>query len=322
NPETRAKVFELASRLGYNHMSVRASKSGSKRTRPIVGVLICSEEEEYHRLDYESPGRLLMKGISEYCQLAKIGMSVHFVSPDADSLSHAQYQNLFDTVGRHWLGLLLLYPFPKQVVDQLIIKFPCVSLVEQRGSGALNCVDVDHYQGLALVINRLHELGHRRIGFYSKAYPVEASWSLRRYGAYVEKMTQLGLAIDPDDLVNVQRHKMVTLEESFDVAAERIRDGVTAYVCAADHQAYDLIRELKKRGIRVPKDVSISGFDGITPPNNMSPLSTVQIPYRDIGYVASKRLKDLLKKRYGPSQHILMGCEFFDRGTLSKPPCG
>ncbi|WP_309386341.1 LacI family DNA-binding transcriptional regulator [Cerasicoccus frondis] len=319
NPETRARVFELASRMGYNHISMRTSQSGKKRTRPIFGVLICSKEEEYHRMDYESPGRLLLKGVSEYCQLAKVGVSVHFVDPDIQSINHATYKDLFNTVGRHWSGLLLLYPFPKPVIDELLIRMPCVSLVEQRNSGELDCVDVNHYQGIALLINKLHNLGHRRIGFYTKAYPTEASWSLRRFGAYTEKMTQLDLPIVERDLINAQPRNTVSLEDSFDLAAERIRDGVTAYVCAADHQAYDLIRELKKRGIRTPQDVSITGFDGIPAPKETEELSTIQIPYRNIGYAAAKRLNDLLKKRFGPSQHILMSCQLLDGQTLEKP---
>jgi len=319
NPETRAKVFELASRLGYNHMVTRVSnaKSKAKTVRPTFGVLICTEEEEYNRMDYESPGKLLLKGISEYGQLAKVDLSVHFVDPAATSLEDPAYADLFRSVGRYWSGLLLLYPFPSKVVDELLVKFPCVSLVEQRGSGQLDCVDVDHYQGISLLVNRLYELGHRRIGFYSKSYKVEASWSLRRSGAYFEKMTQLGLKIREKDMINAHPKRMVSLEESFDRAAEQVKAGVTAFVCAADHQAYDLVRELRKRGLKVPQDVSVTGFDGIEPPAKMPALSTIEIPYRDIGYTAAKRLKDLLQKRFGPSQHILLGCQLREGKTVS-----
>ncbi len=319
NPETRARVFELASSLGYNHMVMRRSKSGGKRTRPIVGVLVCTTEEEYHRRDYDSPGRMLIKGVSECCQLAKIGMSVHFVDPSVTSISEPAYTDLFNSVGRHWSGLLLLYPFPRGVVDQIMIKYPCVSLVEQRGASALDCVDVNNYQGVAIIINHLYELGHRKIGFYSKAYPIEASWSLRRYGAYVEKMTQMSLHLCNDDMINAHPSRIVSLEESFDLAAARVRAGVTAFVCAADHQAYDLIRALRKRGIRVPEDVSVTGFDGIDPPADMRPLSTISIPYRSIGYVAANRLKDLLGKRFGPAQHILLSCQLSRGETISAP---
>lgn len=322
NPATRARVFELAAQLGYNHMVTRVSKGngrgkgGGKAPKLSFGVLICTDEEEYNRLDYESPGRLLLKGISEYGQLGKVDLSVHFVDPSVSSIEHPSYVELFRSAGRQWSGLLLLYPFPRGVVDDLIIKYPCVSLVEQRGAGQLDCVDVDHYQGIAQIFNRLYGLGHRRIGFYSKAYKVEASWSLRRSGAYFEKMTQYGLKVRDCDMINAHPKKMVSLEKSFDLAAARVKAGVTAFVCAADHQAYDLIRGLASRGIRVPRDVSVTGFDGIDPPKGMQALSTVEIPYRDIGYTAAIRLKGLIQKRFGSTQHILLGCKMRDGATV------
>ena len=316
NPETRARVFELASKMGYRHRVARVNNSRQRKQRPGVGVLICTEEEEYYRTDYESPGRLLLKGISECSQVEGLDLTVHFVDPSVDSLESPPYSELLRSAGSFWSGLLLLYPFPKPIIDSILHKYPCVSLVEQRNAGALDCVDVNHYQGVALIINRLYELGHRRIAFYSKPYKIEASWSLRRTGAYFEKMTQLGLKIQYGDMINAHQQNITSLEDSFNIAAECVREGVTAIVCAADHQAYDLISALQKRGIRVPEDVSVTGFDGIHPPDGMPSLSTVEIPYRDIGYTATKRLKDLLKKRFGPPQHNLLGCKLREGGTV------
>lgn len=319
NPKTRARVFELASRIGYHHMSTRVTKGRKKLINRSIGILICTEEEEYYRKDYESPGRLLMKGISEYCQLGKLNISVHFVDPRASSVADPEYDEILSTIGRNWSGLLLMYPFPRAVTSALIVDYPCVSLVEQRGAGSLDCVDVDHYQGMALVINALQDLGHERIAFYSRQYQVEASWSMRRFGAFFEKITQQGLPFIKEDIINAYPNSDMTLEESFDQAARQVRDGVTAIVCAADHQAYDLIRALGKRGISVPEDVSVTGFDGIEAPEDIPDLSTIQIPYHQIGYTAAKRLDDSMKKRYGPTQHILLGCRFNDGLSVARP---
>ncbi len=317
NPETRALVFETASKIGYHHRIARVSNRRQPKLRPKIGVLICTEEEEYYRTDYDSPGRLLLKGISESSQLEGLDLTVHFLDPSATSLDSPVYSDIFRSAARSWSGLLLLYPFPKLVVDGLLLKYPCVSLVEQRGAGQLDCVDVNHYQGISLVMNRLYELGHRRIAFYSRPYKIEASWSFHRTGAYFEKMTQLGLRIRDCDMINTHPQNLVSLEQSYDLAAERVRKGVTAIVCAADHQAYDLMLALEDRGIRVPQDVSISGFDGIEAPQGMPSLSTVEIPYIDIGFTATKRLKDLMKKRFGPHQHILLGCKLRAGETIA-----
>ncbi len=319
NPRTRARVFELASRLGYHHMSTRTPKNRKKNVNRSIGVLICTDEEEYYRKDYDSPGRIIMKGISEYCQLGKLNISVHFVDPTVTSVEDSAYDDILSTIGRNWSGLLLMYPFPSSVTDKLLVQYPCVSLVEQRGAGPLDCVDVDHYQGMSLIINSLKDLGHRRISFYSKMYKVEASWSMRRCGAFFEKMIQQGLPIKQADLINAYPSQMVSLEDSFDLAASKVKEGVTAFVCAADHQAYDLIRALRMRGIRVPEDVTVTGFDGIDAPEDIPNLSTVQIPYHQIGYTSAKRLDDLMTKRFGPTQHILLGCRFNAGNTMATP---
>ena len=96
-------------------------------------------------------------------------------------------------------------------------------------------------------------------------------------------------------MINVRPNQMVNLEESFDLAAQAINDGVTAFICAADHQAYELIKGLKKRGINVPEDVSICGFDGVQSIDGPNQLCTVKIPNYDIGYFVAERLLNIQK---------------------------
>lgn len=318
NPETRAKVFELASRLGYNHMENRKSGDKKRKRSTSIGVLICADKADYENPDYENPAQGLIQGVSEYCQLANVEMTLRFVEP-SDVEKDPQYADrLVREVGRKHDGALLLYPFPLGLLKDLEKRLPCVSLAEQPGDFHFDCVDVDHYQGIGLLIERLQALGHQRIGFYTKRYSVEAGWSMRRMGAFFEKMTLAGLRIWEDDCINAFPHQNVDLEASFDLAAERVKAGVTAFVCAADHQAYDLRNGLQNRGIQVPEDVSVTGFDGIRPRENVPPLTTVEIPSREIGYMASKRLVDSLAKPFGPSQHILLGCRLIEGDSVGK----
>jgi DNA-binding LacI/PurR family transcriptional regulator len=287
NPQTRALVFETATELGYHHLSNRTNKNEIEQK--IFGVLICTTEEEYNRTDYVNSGRNIIKGISEYSQLKNIQLNIHFLDPSITSISSDNFKTLLNTYGKLWDGIIMVHPLPKEIVDFLILRYPCVSTVEQRSSVNMNCIDVDHYQGINYLINFLHEYGHRRIAFYSIEYKFLQSWVLRRAGAYFEKMTKLGLEIKEEDMINVHPKNMVSIEESFNQAAAAIEDGVTAFVCAADHQAYELIKGLEKRGIRVPEDVSICGFDGVQITNNPQQLCTVKIPNYDIGYFATER---------------------------------
>ena len=316
NPETRAKVFETAAELGYHHLSSRTNKAESKKIN--FGVLICTTEEEYYRSDYENSGKSILKGISEYSQIEKIQISIYFVDPADTSIDSENYKYLLNTFSKLWDGILMIHPMPKNIVDYLALRFPCVSTVEQRTNLNLNCVDVDHYQGIAYLINCLHNNGHQRIAFYSKKYRFLQSWVLRRAGAYFEKMTKLGHHIKSSDMINVHPDTMTSLEESFNQAASLIKNGVTAILCAADHQAYDLIQGLKQRGISVPSDVSICGFDGIVKPNLSSQICTVKIPNYDIGYYAAERLYEHTKKRFSTTHHTLLGCNLIQGDTVKN----
>jgi DNA-binding LacI/PurR family transcriptional regulator len=67
---------------------------------------------------------------------------------------------------------------------------------------------------------------------------------------------------------------------------------------------------------------AIRGFDGIARPAGASLLSTVQIPYHQIGLTGGKRLLDLAMKRYDSHQHILLDCDLRGGDTLAVPPAG
>ena len=306
NPITRAKVFDLASQLGYQHMEMRTAPRVGRNGRKKVAVLICTELEEYFRPDYQSPGTELYAGISEYAQLHNLRLSLHYVSPKEDDLDAPSYRKVDPLQNREADGVILIYPFPRRIVDAIHMTFPMVSLVEQYGTAAFNCVDADHFKGIGSLLNLLVERGHQRIGFYTKTYAVDAPWSRRRFSAYFEEMIRLGFGFSEQDVVNVYPERFIPLEESFCYVRERIEEGVTAWVCAADHQAYDLIAALQKQGVRVPEDVSITGFDGIEKPGQAPLLTTAVIPYREIGFTGLKRLTSLMGKRYGSAQHILV----------------
>jgi LacI family transcriptional regulator len=322
NPSTRARVFQLAAELGYVHLRMRtpdARKRNRKTAGRIFGLLICSAEEEYHRKDYQNPCEQILAGVTECCQLHSVDVAVHLIDPKSCQLDHPDFQHI-EKYAAQWAGLLLVYPFPEPVIDHLALRIPLVSLVEQFDHSGIDCVDVDHYKGIASVVEHLVGLGHRRIGFYTRRYEVEASWSYRRYAAFMEAMVRARLPVSAKDVINLFPARERNDEQSIDYAEERTRAGVTAWVCAADHQAYDLIRGLQKRGLGVPANVSVTGFDGIATPKRAPALTTVEIPFREIGMTGTQRLLERVEKRFGSSQHVLINCRLRPGASVGPKP--
>ncbi len=324
NPLTRAKVFQLAAELGYTHQEMRTGRTAKRasakaKSKLTFGVLVCSEEEEYYRKDYQNPSEQILAGVAECAQVNHLKLEVHLVDPKAVALEDPSYLKI-EKLRRKWSGVLLIYPFPAPVLDELAIRMPLVSLVEQYGHTGLDCVDVDHDKGISAAIEHLREHGHRRIGFFTRSYPVEASWSFRRYAAFIEKMARLRLPVSAKDIVNMFPSRGFTDAESLDYVAERTRAGVTAWVCAADHQAYELVRGLKERGLETPRHVSVTGFDGITAPKGSPRLSTIEIPFREIGATGTLRLIERVRKHFGSTQHVFIDGRLRPGATVGMVP--
>ena len=320
SPSTRARVFQLAAEIGYKHLESRSPAARTKTRQPKFTVLICSDTEEYFGGGYESPGEEILAGVSEYAQIHNIQMGVHFIPPTITGLDDPAFRKIKELRSKANRGVLLIYPFPESFVTQLAAKLPLVSLVEQQNRSPIDCVDVNHYDGISSVVDHLTEAGHERIGFYTRDYAIDASWSFRRYGAFLEKMARLRLKIHPQDIIGMFPGNLSSVSEGVEAATARTRDGVTAWICAADHQAFDLISGFKKNGLSVPQDVSVTGFDGIGKSTGTFPsLTTVEIPFRAIGMTGAERLAARIRKRFGGEQRVYISGDLRPGKTVNKP---
>ncbi len=316
---TRAKVFELAAEIGYVHLESRSPTVRKAKRSTNFTVLICTDTEEYFKGEYQSPGAQILEGVSEYGQLHNARVDVSFIPPDVTDLDHPAFQDVVGLKDRKNRGILLIYPFPITVIQELALRFPLVSLVDQQQHASIDCVDVDHYSGISASIDHLVKAGHSRIGFCTRDYAVPASWSFRRYSAFIEKMARLKVKVRPNDIIGIHPRTFKSTEANLEAAAKQTRDGVTAWVCAADHQALDMIQAFKKLGIKVPTDVSVTGFDGIELSTSGPSLSTIQIPFRSIGMTGAERLAARVHKRFGGKQHIYISGELREGDTVSGP---
>ena len=317
NPLTRAKVFQLAAEIGYVHLQMRKPKSSKKKGVKVFGVLICSAEEEYYRTDYQNPSEQILAGVTDCALLNRADVEVQLIDPASCTLDNPAFLQIEKRCSR-WDGLLLVYPFPDPILNHLAPKVPLVSLVEQFDHTGIDCVDVDHYKGISAAVEHLVGLGHQRIGFFTRRYEVEASWSYRRFASFMEAMVRLRLPVIPEDVVNIFPSFEGNDESSINYAIARTRAGVTAWVCAADHQAYELVRGLSKSGFSIPGQVSVTGFDGIETPMGSPELTTIMIPFREIGTTGTQRLVERAQKRFGSAQHVLIDCRL-KVGATSGP---
>lgn len=303
NPETRARVFELAAEMGYEYSPPRNFSEDRPRAANSVAVLAGVPSNADRRVE---TAREVLAGISERLAAEKLTLNVHYVDPAEFDLSPRARRILPGLRNAHLLGFILMYPFKEESVGNLITKFPTICVLNDFEELDVDCVDVDQTLGIIRMVRHLAELGHRELGFLSWKYTLPTPWVERRFGAFVESMYRFHLPFKEERVINVHRDGQIEVREVVEAAKAMIRAGVTGIVCAADHQAYNLVDALKRDGIRVPEDVSVTGFDGVEPPVGAPQLTTVRTPFRDIG-VSS--VVSLLRRVAHPSasrRHILV----------------
>jgi len=217
-----------------------------------------------------------------------------------------------------WKGVLLVHPVATNLVDHISKTIPCVSVVENYRKSHVDSVDVDQTEAISMLVSQLHDSGHRKIGFLSWIYDVPTPWVYHRFGAYVESLFMLGLSFDPDRVLNVGPGSSYSSEEVADQVVELIRGGTTAFMCAADHQAYFLQELLEKRGIRVPEDCSLTGFDGVDPPSGQNQIATVKVPYDEIGRSAFHQLIRRIEQPIAPRRHVVVDGTLLQGSSISE----
>lgn len=314
--DTRARVQSMAAELGYTGAPTRSVRKDSD-ARPLqLGVLIGTPLVASDQITLPQ----ILDGIRARARMDRANVDILPFAPE-ETAPLAGRRRLFGHLrSAGWRGAVLLYPFPEATVTMLAEKLSVVSVLNECADERIDTIDTDH-GGVRMLVAHLVSLGHRKIGFATWRYPAGGLWASRRFAAYAEALFQHGLPLSPSDVVNVGP-AAVAAPAPGDLAAivaDRVRRGVTAWVCAADHQAYQLVADLRLRGLRVPEDVSIAGFDGQDAPPGLPRMTSLAVPNADIGASAVARLVGRLLQPGSPRRAILVTPRLIFGETTAAP---
>ena len=159
-----------------------------------------------------------------------------------------------------------------------------------RHKVGFSAVTIDNTGGAMKATQHLIDLNHRRIGFIGG--PDRSTSSKERLSGYRTALTQNALAVDKDLI----KKGDLTPMSGYLAAKEMLKyAGITAIFTANDQMAFGAIRAAKERGIRVPQDLSVVGFDNIPFSSYFDPsLTTVEIPMYQLGAAALEMLVNLI----------------------------
>jgi len=174
-------------------------------------------------------------------------------------------------------------------------------------------ISCDDYAAGQMAVRHLASLGHQRIGLISgpgRFLPVQ-----RKLAGYREAMREI-FGLDEAELEDLVELSLFGVEGGDAAAARLIERGVTGIACGSDLMALGAIRAARSRGLSVPGDVSVVGYDdspliAFTDP----PLTTLRQPVIAMGTAAVRALVDEISGDPAPHSEYVFRPELVVRGS-------
>jgi len=176
----------------------------------------------------------------------------------------------------------------------------------------LAAVTIDNSSGVAAAVQKLIQLGHRRIAFISPLYSDDFR---ERYETFRSTLEANGITADRRlAATDVPDHG----EELDQAVLNLIRraDPPTGIIAGNDGIALRVLEVLRSAGVHVPADISVIGFDD-SPEAQALRLSTVRQPAEEVGYQAARLLCAMLRGERLSSQRVHLPVQFVDRETTA-----
>lgn len=299
--QTRARVNKAIKALNY-YPSSAARDLAAHRSR-VIGVVTCS-------LEYYGPTQMLVN-IEQSARNEGLDLIFANVTPTDQSSMQAAADLM-----RRWsvAGVLVIAPVQSPAYDHLLEQIqgiPCVQIDIARESNAASVI-VDQYRGIQLVVDHLIALGHRQIA----AIAGPDAWfgaDARREG-YLAAMDAAGLApqiIGTGDWTALSGYQTIhKLQGHFPF---------TGLVVANDQMALGAVHALLEAGLRVPDDISVTGFDDFPESRFFTPaLTTVRQNFSLLGQQGLHRLQQLLNGEVLSTPQIVIQPDLILRDSTAR----
>lgn len=295
---TRDRVMAVLEQTGYRpNLAARTLASGRSG---VVGVVMHVESHELFQDPYFSQ---LLQGMSDALSETATGMMLW--------LGNRSKEETLDQI----LGMGLLegvivtaYNLEDPLVDGLLTsQLPTVLVGHRRADRSASYVDVDHVQAADSVTSHLVDAGRRRVGHITgRRGTVAGEDRILGYRRAMDRarLPTEGLIADGD----FRKASGAT------AALELLDRGVDAMFCANDAMAVGALETIRARGLRVPQDVALAGFDDLEFAADMDPpLTTVRQGIHAQGAEAANTLARLMDDPDGGPRRVILPTELVIR---------
>lgn len=195
------------------------------------------------------------------------------------------------------------------------ITVPMVVLDTCLHKGNFSCVTMNNCEAVFSSVRHLVSLGHRKIGFIANLYP--SNNCRERENAFRVAVERAGLPLNCGWIYAVQP----TSDGAYCSVCELLDHGTVfpdAFVINNDSIALGVMKALKERGLQIPRDISVVGFDGISyAAYSDPPLTTVEVPCAEMGIWAVRILCDRIQYPFSAAVKVMVSTHLVVRESTA-----
>ena len=304
--DTKKKVQEFLDKVDYvpNISARNLAQNQSK----IIGFALKARADKYENLIMDPFVSELIGGVEETIRNAGYFMMLYISSDTTEIMRHVSTWNvdgliLFGMIGDD--GIRVSEKYKKPIV--------CIDTYSIEGLKHFTNGGLDDEQGTYNITNYLITQGHKKIAFLSDNI---TGVDLARLNGYKKALSDAGLKYKSSNFLKI-RPRAEDIEESLEEICKRVKE-FTAIVCVSDLYAVTLMAALADRGISVPDDISIVGFDdNMLAKYHRPALTTVHQDVKQKGVTAADTLLKQLTGQKTPNQ-IQLPTKLIIRDTVKK----
>jgi LacI family transcriptional regulator len=307
-PQTRERVLAAAASLGYTPNAMgRMLVSGATRT---IGMVVTDISNPFY------PN--LIAPLHDELALLGYRMTLFTERLEGDSANGSQ--PLAHLVDRGIDGAVLTTSTLEGTVPRELLRrrLPFVFLTRVVDDVPADSVTVDNVRGAALVAAEVATAGHRRIAAIFG--PANTSTGRERERGFRETLAAAGLALGEERV----RRGSYTVEAGQVAMRELLAEPgrPTAVVCFNDLVAIGAMNAVMALGLRVPEDVSLTGWDDLPMASwEICRLTTVRQSMTEMARAAARLVVERAEGRAGPEpRRMVFAPELVRRATLGPPP--
>lgn len=302
-PATRKKVSEAIERLGYRPNAVARGLASKKTT--TVGVIIPDISSVFFAE--------LARGIEDIATMYKYNI----ILSNSDQNKEKELHLINTMLGKQVDGLIFM---GGNITEEHIKSFktsqvPIVLAATLDETKEIPSVNIDYEHAAHDAVKYLVDNGNKKIGFVTG--PAETAIDQKKYKGYQTALSEASIELDEQLVVQGDYSYdsgLEAVEQYFD-----LENPPTAIFVSSDEMALGVIHGVQDRGLSVPEDVEVVGFDNTRLATMVRPtLSTIVQPMYDIGAVSMRLLTKYMNKEQVDETEVILPHRFVERNSTKQ----